>query len=634
MRFLTESDNESFLVPSSTIYTKTTSFSAWCLVSIAIIFIYNLYTFNRFLPLTEGWFSTYAELILQGKMPYRDFYLFLPPLYPLTIAGLMTVFGKQFLVLRVVGVALMLLMAGALYALLARSFKHVIAAMVTVIVMIYFQSGVAHIPYDFTQFVVTYALLSAYYFIKYYDACHPIDYRIDRWTKKEANLLLSGVFSALMFWTKQSNGSVILVFIAFGIFCATLPISRRWMYKSVIGFGVGTLIPTLLLLFWLQWNHALVAFWQQVVTGAIQAKGSLEPIFFSWMRGLFCKQYFYQIYNIIGGLLFLGYWRFLIGKHRYNVCNDWRKEWHYVWVFLLMGLALFVPLWMPVMVQKTQNIAQLVVNNLIVVATATAFLLVLKYCFSPKRCSPDVVLTMLAVGYIFGGGTSAGLSEAWVFMGLALFLCHVLSSKSFFHLGRVVILGLSLCVMMFYAHKKHTEPYAWWYVNTPQISQSKSTTQLPLLKGFYLPHDTISILETVDKIVQKETTAQDAILTFPNIPIFYLIENRFQNIKAVVHWPDFLPDDLARLEAQRIKKELPKVIIYLDLPEIVWSTHERLFRHTQRSGQRDIIDTITQLTKEERRYHLQATMPVSEGVHLYVWVRQDDNQYSSSTKIG
>src|SRR5262249_52748544 len=43
---------------------------------------YNLLFFNRYLPLTEGWFSLYARLIRDGQTPYRDFCLFLPPLYP------------------------------------------------------------------------------------------------------------------------------------------------------------------------------------------------------------------------------------------------------------------------------------------------------------------------------------------------------------------------------------------------------------------------------------------------------------------------------------------------------------------------------------------------------------------------
>jgi len=34
------------------------------------------------LPITEGWFSAYAHLIINGKMPYRDFYLYLTPFYP------------------------------------------------------------------------------------------------------------------------------------------------------------------------------------------------------------------------------------------------------------------------------------------------------------------------------------------------------------------------------------------------------------------------------------------------------------------------------------------------------------------------------------------------------------------------
>lgn len=602
--------------------TKNPSLLAWLLAALTIITMYNIYTFNRFLPLTEGWFSTYAQLILEGKVPYRDFYLLLPPLYPLTIAGLMAVFGKQLLMLRVFGIGLIILMTSTLYAVLARFFQHVVAAIATVVAIIYYQSGVAHISYDFIQFVTTYALLSVYCFLKYYDACPSTNHTIRHWTKKDGYLLLSGVFGALAFWIKQSNGAVIFIFIALGIVLTTLPIRKQWMYKSILGFGLGAALPTLLLLSWLYQHDAFYTFWQQIVTDAIQSKGSLSQIFFSWIKGLCCKQYVDQLTHIVLFLIYLGYWRFLIGNHHRIIHNDWKKDWPYLGVFALLGLALLLPFWSPMIVQKTQNTSQIVVNNAIVLSSAITFLLILKYCFSPKRQSPEIMLSMLALGYIVGCGTSAGITETGAFMGFALFLCHVFSAKSFFQLGRVVFLGLSLCLITFYAQRKYTEPYAWWYIKTPEISSATHRTHLPLLEGFYLPAATLTLLETVDRIVQETTSEQDAILTFPNIPLFYLIENRLCNIKAVVHWPDFLPDNLAHLEAKRIKAEPPKVIIYLALPEIVWSTHERLFRGGQRSGQREIIATIADLTEHNKHYHLKASIPVCDGVNLYVWAYQ------------
>lgn len=50
------------------------------LIIIAVEFFFSSnYFFNTF-PQSEGWFVNYIELIMAGKMPYRDFYYYLPPL--------------------------------------------------------------------------------------------------------------------------------------------------------------------------------------------------------------------------------------------------------------------------------------------------------------------------------------------------------------------------------------------------------------------------------------------------------------------------------------------------------------------------------------------------------------------------
>ena len=601
---------------------KNKLISSWLLLTLITILIYNLIWFNRFLPLTEGWFSTYAQLILSGKLPYRDFYLFLPPLYPLTIAGIMAIFGPQLIVLRIVGIGLILVMSGTLYALLARFFSQRIAAAVTAVTIIYYQSGAAHISYDFTQFVSTYSLLSVYFFIQYYDRCRLTTLLDSSWTKHTGHLLLSGVFGALTLWTKQSNGSFILCFIVLGIILVTLPVSRQWMLKTVIGFHIGVALISIPLLSWLAWHGLLSDFYQQIVTGAIQAKGSLSQVLFAWVKELFSKQYFHQLWHLLIGLLTLGYWRLLLGMQREPIVRDWKKEWYYLPFFMALILTLFVPIFLPALINKLQIIALKASHNLFVLASITPLLLLIQYILGPRQSSPEIMLSILALGFIFGCGTSPSISENGAFMGFALFLCHVLSSKSFFQLGRVAFLTLSLILVIFFAEKKYTTPYAWWYLQTPGIQEANSFVDLPRLKGLHLPTSTISILETVDRIVQNNSSPGDEILAFPHMPLFYLVENRLNNIRAIVHWPDFLPDSIAHQEATRIQNHPPKIIIYAELPEVVWTMHEHLFRHNQQSGQRDIISTIHHLTHTQ--YSIQANIPVSKEVSLYVWVKNQE----------
>src|SRR2546423_10471653 len=60
---------------------------------------------TRFLGVTnDGWFALYAHQLLAGKLPYRDFYLVIPPLHVFEIAAIVKLFGEQLLVLRLFGI--------------------------------------------------------------------------------------------------------------------------------------------------------------------------------------------------------------------------------------------------------------------------------------------------------------------------------------------------------------------------------------------------------------------------------------------------------------------------------------------------------------------------------------------------
>lgn len=597
----------------------------WLSVSVVIIAIYNLITFNRFFPITEGWFSVYGNLILQGKTPYKDFYFFLTPLYPLTIAGFTAIFGTSLIFLRILGVLLMLLMFSTIYLIFARFFKHVVAALAAVICMIYYQSGVAHISYDFTQFVTTYGLLSAYFFIRYYDRMANTTSSDTLWQKYGA-IFLSGLFAALVFLTKQSNGSLIAAFLFLGILLSTSVINKKCMLKSTLGFLVGAILPTSIVAIWLLWKGAWEDFYQQAVIGAIHAKGSLDLIFFSWIKNLLIPQYFHQLYYIATILLVLGYWRLFIGKVNYPVINHLKKEWIFLLAFGMIAACLIIPFYNFQTIMKTSEHYALKFNNhIIVIAIAISFLYFwyeLFRLFLLKQKTPAIIIPALALGFIFGCGTSAGLTETGVFLGFGLFLCYVFSLKGFFHVGKFFCFALCLSLMLFFINKKYSQPYAWWYMSTPPIKESVSTSDIPLIKGFYLPPQTIAQLKSIGTIIQENTNTQDPILAFPNIPIFYLLGNRWADLKAIVHWPDFLPDNLAQTEAKKILAHPPKVIIYLDLPELVWSTHESLFRHNQVSGQRAIIAAIVKLTSRKEGYALKTVIPINNDVRIKVWVRK------------
>jgi hypothetical protein len=172
--------------------------------------LYNSFYFNSYFPITEGWFSAYAHLIRQGFVPYRDFYLFITPLYPMLLAAFQAIFGESFITLRILGIVVVLLLSLFLYLILVRRFSPLVSVIATVTAIFYYQSGVAHIAYDFIQFFNVFVLAATYLIIRYSDK----ESVGNPGTNQSAVtlLFLAGIMVSLAFLTKQSNGALIVVF--------------------------------------------------------------------------------------------------------------------------------------------------------------------------------------------------------------------------------------------------------------------------------------------------------------------------------------------------------------------------------------------------------------------------------------
>ena len=49
-------------------------------ITIAVVTILYSMLYINTMPVSEGWGIFYVEQLFQGKVPYRDFYYYLPPL--------------------------------------------------------------------------------------------------------------------------------------------------------------------------------------------------------------------------------------------------------------------------------------------------------------------------------------------------------------------------------------------------------------------------------------------------------------------------------------------------------------------------------------------------------------------------
>jgi hypothetical protein len=279
----------------------------------------------------------------------------------------------------------------------------------------------------------------------------------------------------------------------------------------------------------------------------------------------------------------------------------------------------------PILAEQVGGFGLQANNYIIPVATSlSAVLLVLGAisCFVPlvrKLLSPPVIiLGIMSAGMIWGNGTSAGLSEVGVFAMFALALAGMMGLRLFRYVGFAAALVLVVSFIFTFASRKFDAPYAWWGVTEPSIREAIHLSKTPIAHGLRMSQRTAENIDALAASLAKGPQEGD-IFAFPNIPVAYLIANRWPNSKVVVPWFDFLPDAPARAEAVRLLAAPPATIVNLKLPPVAWEAHERLFRKGRPLGQRDIQSAIIELTERRKLYRLDFSREVSPGSILEVW---------------
>lgn len=264
-----------------------------CIALIAYQFFYVL----QYFPITEGWFSAYAWLIREGNIPYRDFSLLMPPLYPLEIAFIQSIFGDQLWVLRFFGIVIVCGIGLSLWGILARFFNNWIAAFSAVIATIYYQSGNAFIGYDFTQVLTLNLLLFVLFALKELDSLNGHNSKATLFTPA----FFAGLFLTSAILTKQSNAGLfgLVVFIGLSFIIYTLA-SARTLFNSLVRFCLGAAVLLIPLLIWLVINHSLSAFLHQIIIDAMQSKGGGSKIFLGWVNGFFMDGSYFPRLILVG----------------------------------------------------------------------------------------------------------------------------------------------------------------------------------------------------------------------------------------------------------------------------------------------------------------------------------------------
>jgi hypothetical protein len=576
---------------------------------------------NRFLGLTlDGYMPFFGHLILGGAVPYRDFFLHLPPLHPLFDAALEALFGRSFLAIRIAGAAGRLALAALTAAWLARRFSPR-TSLVASLAAVWLASG------DDTEILDLYnhhALLAAI------GAGFLASKALAARGRSSALWIAAGVLSAVAFWTKQTIGlaSTAAIPVVLALLAVRGAGRRREHLRGFGLFSLGWSIPSILLTAWLASQGAWSAFIRQVFLDASASKGPLAALVWRpWLDpfGIPELQRAAWIGAAIALLAMLS-----VDVTRVRGREGRRGAVGYGIVLALCAVVAghLVTLTMDLDLQLLRDLQRIGVFAAIYGIAFAA----LRLFWRAMRRPPDPRERELLVMVTVSGAAAASVSLSWpageaiALPSLALVLALALEAAPigrWSHFTRApLLLGATLAVVAAVALKL-LAPFDFAQWSEPRVNLATEVSELRELRGLRLSKRTRAAIDRSVLAIRRATDPGEPIYTHSLFPIINFLADRPLATFAAVHWPDVTPDRVVDAERIALLASPPLAVVRQHVGHRMLRIQEIYFRSGRPSALRRLGEELDAVLSEQ--YVLVASNRANRFNQppLQVWVRAD-----------
>lgn len=603
---------------------QSATLKLWAAMAFSVLLIAAFLApwWRSYLGLTlEGYFPLYGHFILEGKIPYRDFFLHLPPLHALFDAAIQFCFGKSLLVLRVVGAAERLLMAALLVFWLSRIFRLAPALFGSVAAIVVASGDDTEILDLYNYHALLAALLAG---IALSRALRDDEGASRAW-------YLAGFFASLSFWMKQTIGlhatlAVVLLPLVLGW---RSPEARQALGGRLRRIVLGWLPVSLLIGGWLAANGAFSAFLRQTFLDAAASKGSplqllvrpwLDPLRVAELRLPALLALLCVVLLVIGA-------RLPQGGEESRKTESWGPLLATAGLFaaiLVASHAILHPIASRVIdLRWVQRIGVLIVSYGILWPAAVLALRAARRELAGKEAQ-------LLAFVLVSGGTASALGFSWpagealAFPGLALLAALALEAAPTFRWSRLLRVPLLVAVAsasLAVATQKMIHPFdfAMWREPSPEDSDRRSAD--PALAGLWLGARTQEAVDGTLGVIRKASRPDEPIFVFSDMPIFYWLTDRPVLGFAALSWFDVTPDRIVDADAATLRASPPPVIVFHQLSGSFLQVNEDYFRDGRESALRRMQEDLYRMSGD---YLVAAYYePWKRYPPLQVWVRRD-----------
>ncbi len=560
----------------------------------ASLFVY--FTHDRTLPFAEGWYTYYAKCINEGQMPYRDFEYLYSPIYISFITVFTRIFGYDIILLRRLGIVFFALIALGLYLCVTEIVgkkRAYIALVAATSAVFYMQSEVVQTFYDYVRLMDIFSVFSLLFLLKTLKAMiGNSDYR--------RYAVMFGVLSSVFINIKQNIGLIFFVYAVILFIYVSVWLRNDW--KRVIKDLLFIFVPFSAVMAAVNLPLVITGSFSDYISmtglSAAGAKGGMRAILFGWIVnnvGAFRSALPLSI-TTLAVILTL----FFLRRRRKKGKDIAEAPTTDAWLGVAFAALVIIGL---VILKFSSGFAHLILPDHFLSPYAL-FLVVFPIFVAMgvwgivdiighrDTLRENMLMFALAGAYFaisYGCGNSGGLAEGQASFGIIFIVTAllVLLEHSYMRIARGAIAAVCILLILQFASKKMVYPYNWWGMDESEYWSNTETMDIPLLDGIKVSPETKAVYEGIYSAVVENTSPEDTIFCFPQIPLFYsLCERNDPGTFTKVQWFDVASDAAVLSDIDVLRKNPPKAIIIYNTSDYAYQSHENAFRNGGESGTR------------------------------------------------
>jgi hypothetical protein len=543
---------------------------------------------NRFTGLSDGVFLMYGQQVLAGRVPYRDFYLSIPPLTVLKTAVLIKVFGSLLVVPRLLAVLERTCLSAALFCWLASAFRLRDALLGTVVSMVVVCGDVSDQLNSYNHdsvFLSVAAGICATWLLRQAPS------------RRRPAAFCCGLFCGLAMLTKQTTGSGISLTLFAVILLSYEPSGTEASLASVAAmFSAGWALPIAAVGVWLFHAGALASAIETIFGKGASSKGPLAAVLTRPIRGPLLDGIHTESW-LAALFLLAGAWLLLRGPEaRPRLAPALSKA----LAVTCLGVAAYEAYRGSLFDIEAFGIF---LGLFLAFALSASFLL--RRCVGPLDASQKRMwvfsATSFAVAYMLS--LSWTVYQAMAVPALAFLMCFTLAQTDRTGLRHWLRLGVTagtLMMIVVAVFLKLALPFWWMSWMEPPVWKATAIPHLSGLRGMRLSPATLDTVETATAAIRAACAPGERLFAYPYLPLLHVLSDRPPATFSYTPWFDVTPDYVAEQDAGLLLGRPPCAIAYLELLPEMTAGGERLFRGKANSGQRAIVRSIESLAKSYR----------------------------------